>query len=410
MTGEAAEANYDESKVPEYTLPVLLDLPGGGRIETARQWESLQRPRILHAFENEVYGQTPPDPPFIRYQVDRVVEGVLGGRATLKEVTVFFSEGTGTSLKLLLFVPRVEGSAPAFIGLNFGGNHTVHPMEDIGLPVSWVRNNEGRGIRDNRASAADRGAASGRWPVERIVERGYALATAYYGDIDPDFDDRFRNGIHGLYHQGRPPLPHQWGSIAAWAWGLSRALDYLQEDPDIDGERVALIGHSRLGKTALWAGARDRRFAMVISNNSGCGGAALFRRELGETVVRINQSFPHWFCDRFNWYNHRVPDLPVDQHMLVALMAPRPVYVASATEDRWADPRGEFLAARAATPVYELYGLSGLDPVEPPAPDTSVGGHIGYHIREGGHDVTPWDWDRYLDFADRHLETMPQGE
>ncbi len=399
----AQEANYDETKVPDHTLPDPLRFEDGRKVETPEQWRE-RREELLGLFSEHVYGRVPEMAEGARLaaEVIKEIPDFLNGAAVLREVRLSFPDHPdATALDLLLVTPAgADGPVPVFLGLSFFGNHTVHPDPRITLNPRWMREG-GDGVENNRATDAARGTASGRWPLEMIIGRGYGLATLYCGDIDPDFDDGFKNGIHEVFGE---PEPGQWGTIASWSWGLSRALDYLADHKQVDGKKVAVIGHSRLGKASLWAGARDERFAIVISNNSGCGGAALSRRAFGETVGRINTSFPHWFNDRFKKYNENEAALPVDQHQLIALAAPRPVYVASASDDSWADPRGEFLAAKHAGPVYALLGEEGLGVEDMPEVGEAKGGHIGYHLRKGGHGIEAWDWERYLDFADRHFK------
>ncbi len=402
---QPARFNYDESKVPNYELPDPLVLVNGDKVADAATWKNLRRNEILTLFEKEMYGFAPPPFKGQTFKTTSIETETLGGRAIRKEVTISFAQNENIpQMHLLLYVPaNAKRPVPAFVGLNFRGNHTISSDPGITLATAWVRNDPRQGIENNRASEDSRGKLSGRWPVEAILARGYALATAYCGDIDPDYDDGFKNGVHGAFQRPAERTAESWGTIAAWAWGLSRAMDYFGTDPDIDEKRVAVMGHSRLGKTALWAGASDERFAIVISNNSGCGGAALSRRRFGETVQRINTSFPHWFNGNFRKYNDNEDALPIDQHMLIALVAPRPVLVCSAEDDRWADPRGEFLSAKHADSVYRLLGTDGIATPKMPKPNELKLATITYHIRPGKHDVLPADWDVYMDFADHHF-------
>ena len=406
---EGQTANYDESKVPEYTLPELLVSSDGTVITTAEEWNTIRRPEILALFEKHVYGKQPARVPQAVYEQLIHIPDALEGKATLREIKITFpSRKNSPEIFLLLWTPnKGSGPFPGFVGLNFNGNHATHPHPAIRIPTGWMRPSNDGSVVDNRATEEGRGKSASRWPVEMIIDRGYAVGTVYCGDIDPDVHDEFRNGVHAMYprfkNRNGERADDAWGTIAAWSWGLSRVLDYFSSDSTIHHDRIAVVGHSRLGKTSIWAGVTDPRFALVISNNSGCGGAALNRRAFGETVARINTSFPHWFCDKFKEYNNNENALPVDMHMLLALAAPRPVYVASAEGDRWADPKGEFLSLIHAAPAYRLFGKNPVDQPAMPPVNQPVQADTGYHIRTGKHDINTYDWTQYLDFADKHL-------
>jgi hypothetical protein len=407
------QINQDEAHVGNLPVPDPLVCADGTRITTKEQWLEKGRPETLTLFEKEVYGRTPDgkERP-LRTTVLSENGEALGGTAVMRHVRLYFTEAETPKVDVLFYLPKKASAARpvgVFVGLNFGGNHAV--TDDPSIPISdaWFRNGKDGAYVGNKATEKSRGLSDSRWPFEEVIARGYGVATAYYGDIDPDFDDGFQNGVHPLFFkEGQTrPAADEWGSIGAWAWGLSRMADYLITQPGVDPGKLAVLGHSRLGKTSLWAGAQDERFSLVITNDSGAGGAALSKRLFGETVNRLNTSFPHWFNGNFKKYNGNEAALPVDQHQLIALCAPRPVYVASATEDLWADPKGEFLGAKLAEPVYALFGKKGLGVEEPPAPDVSVGDTLGYHNRTGKHDITLFDWEQYMDFADRHWKKAP---
>ncbi len=403
--GAAAQTDFPPaSKLPARPgLPDPLTLLDGSKVTTKDEWVRKRRPELKKLFEHYMYGYFPPKPDNVRFKVERVDRAALGGKATLKEITISFGPPGTPQIHLMLFVPnRRSGPAPVFLGMNFCGNHTLVNDTKVRLPQAWLPKHC-PGVKDHRATDAGRGTQVDVWAIEQTIDRGYAVATLYCGDVDPDRSDK-REGIQPhLRKPGQKPSAHDWGTIAAWAWGLQRAVDYLVTDPDIDARRIIIVGHSRLGKTALLASAFDERVALAIPLQAGCGGTAPSRGTVGESVRQINKAFPHWFNGAFKEFNEHPEKLPFDQHCLIALMAPRPVLLSNAVEDQWANPAGQFEMLRAAEPVYKLLGVEGLaDRTTPPVGKLSAG-RLGYYIRPGRHSMTPGDWRVFCDYADRQL-------
>lgn len=378
LSKQRSEFNYHESKVPDFELPDPLLMSDGSRVESSEQWPA-RRQEILELFREHVYGRRPAPPETLNFEVTERDENALDGKATLERVSIQSTQdGRKHSFELLLFFPNEKKEpVPVFLLINNRAFTNTDPT------------------RNEKAEF---------WPVEEAIARGYGIAAIQNADLAPDDKAKYRDGIMTLF-EGTTEGEREgdaFGALAAWGWGASRALDYFETNPRVDAKKVAVLGHSRGGKCALWAGAEDERFALVISNESGCGGAALSRRRYGETVKRINDSFPHWFCDNFTKYNANEDALPVDQHMLIALMAPRAVYVGSADQDLWADPRGEFLSVAHSSPVFALWDDKEIGPNDMPSlgqPLTT--NHRGYHVRKGPHNLTLEDWNHYMDFADK---------
>jgi len=370
--------NYDEDKIPPYELPDPLVFNSGKPVRNARQWTNKRRAEILEIFASEMYGHIPARPDGLHFRTVSQ-EMVYDGIGIKKTVRIYLDEAEQHWFDVLIHLPaHSEGPVPMMVGLNFKSNDAT---------------------LDERASA--------RWPYEMALKAGFGVATAWRDAIEPDGPQSLAysaegickdGGVRSWYHQGG-----DWGAISAWAWALSRIADYLETDPAVDNDRLVVFGHSRLGKTSLWVGANDERFSIVISNCSGCCGAAISRRVIGENFAQIATVFPHWFTPEFYKYKANEASFPADQHWLASLAAPRPLYIVSATEDKWADPYGEWLTARNVAPVYALFGKSGVDS-QMPAPDCPDNdADVAYHIRTGVHSITAFDWQQYLDFASRHF-------
>jgi (4-O-methyl)-D-glucuronate---lignin esterase len=384
-----SDVNYDEARVPHYDLPPLLVTVDGKPVTTPEAWYTERRPEILSLFSNIVYGAVPvPAHPIqTEFSVLKKDKKFMNGRATRKDVEIKFSNSVGeVKMRVLVFVPNgVKKPVPAFMIHSFDDTRSskfdAHPTKD--------------------------GLLKNRWPLGDFFDRGYGFVAVYQQDLVRHNEVEFSRGIARLFYRDGQSFPkaHEWGSLSIIAWGAMRAMDYLETDKDIDATRVAIMGHSKMGKAALWTGAQDKRFALTISAQSGCAGAALWRRKSGETLEKMVTRFPYWLCRNAWKFVNQEDDLPVDQHMLLALIAPRPVYVYSGVEDTWADGRGEYLSAYHASEVYRLLGKKGLTrEASPPVGEAILDSDVGYHIREGGHSVEPYDWARLLDFADIHLK------
>jgi len=431
----ARATNTNEALVGTFTLPDPLIMLNGQPVQTTNDWIYLRRPEILKMYEDYIYGRSPK----WRNMLDRKreVNGLaFGGKAVRKQIDLEFYNynrysGTNNSntndlkLHVLLYTPTgMTNPVPVFLCLSFSGNYAVANDSNILIYPIWDRKNGTLAMPTN----IDRG-SSHSWNIEKTLARGYGIAIVDYNDIEPDLADGsgVKYGVRSLYlNRDHTSLgPDEWGAISAWAWGASRVLDYLQTDKSVDAKRVIMLGQSRLGKTALWAGAEDQRFAMVIASCSGEMGAALARRDYGETVTTMSKSFPYQFCGNFLDYSNDISDMPVDSHMLISLIAPRPLFLNTGSEDRWSDPRGEFQAAIAAAPVYQLFGEQSvmtnlpsdcgtngsgsiltstiLETYKMPPLDIPIMRDVGFQTHTGKHDILPDDWDRFLDFADLHF-------
>ncbi|QIP15979.1 acetylxylan esterase [Spirosoma aureum] len=373
------QANYDESKVPPYTLPDVLRTTGNVAVKSKAIWEKVRRPEIIKLFEENVYGQMPRSYGQLTYSIKNENAGAMGGKATLKEVLIeVVNNNKPVKINLVLFVPNKQKKpVPVFVLINNRGKNNTDPT---------------------RAEKSD------FWPAEMVIDSGYAIAAFHVSDLAPDDTAKYVDGVLQLYPE-QLTAKNGMRAIGAWAWGASRVLDYFEKDADIDAKKVVVVGHSRGGKASLWAAAEDQRFAICVTNCSGNTGAALSRRRFGETVGRINTVFPHWFTGHYKKFNNNEDSLPIDQHMLIAAIAPRPLYATNASKDLWADPKGTFLSLKNAEKVYALFGLKSNLNSDPPAINQPIiNSQLGYHIREGEHNLTAFDWSNFIKFANAHLK------
>jgi len=380
LFAQDTDFNYDESKAGIYSLPELLVTQSGKKISTVKQWEKVRRPEILKLFENNEYGQVPKDFDNIIFNTENLDNNAMEGMATLKEVSVtVFRNQKSVTIHLILFIPNhVKKSVPVFLVINHRGIKTM----DV--------------TRKNRDEF---------WPAEQVINAGYAIAGFDVIDVSPDDNKTFSKGVLDYLYPEQLKMNNGMRALGAWGWGASRIIDYFETDKKIDAKKIIVVGHSRGGKASLWCGAQDKRVAIIISNESGNSGASLSRRNFGETVKSIISSFPYWFCPNYRKYAGNENKLPFDQHTLISLIAPRAVYVSVATEDLWGDPKGQYLGLKYSQPVYNLYGYNSCLPAEMPAVNEQIiCSAMGFHDRDGKHNMTSYDWQQFICFANSYFK------
>jgi hypothetical protein len=398
--------NYTEAKVRQYTLPDPLTLANGEKVTDAETWLSKRRPEILKLVEENIYGRAPGRPEAMSFDVHDKGTPAFESKALRKQVTIYFAKDKSDNyLDLLIYLPAdSKGPVPLLLEVGWAPNNITVNDEGVKIGRNWDR-------RTKQRTPATSGRRFGPGlNVMQLVENGFGIAIFNYSDVDPDSLDSIAHGVRALYlKEGQTePAPDEWGSISAWAWGISRIMDYFETDPQIDEKRIAIYGASRLGKTVLWAGARDERIACVLAAVSGAGGGALARRNYGETIAHLvaPTRFPYQFARNYQKWADNVDEFPVDSHMVIALLAPRAVLLQTGNTDKWSDPYGEFLAAKAATPVFELLGEKGIEVENLPEPGVALMNKLGYLMHDGGHGTLPSDWDVFLKFMQKYLQPV----
>lgn len=401
-TSAGFPVNYSEDSVGNYVLPDPLTMSNGKKVSDSKTWMEKRRPELVKLFEEIEYGKMPPRPADMHFNVFDKGTPVFNGKAIRKQVTVYFTKDTADhKMDILIYLPANAPAVPLLLNISFAAYNQI--VDDPGVKTGSIWTRDGKKVLATEPSRFS------KMNIEQFIAEGIGFACIYYGDIEPDFKGGIKYGIRGKYLKPgqTTPAADEWGAISAWAWGLSRAMDYFETDKQVDAKRIALQGASRLGKTVLWTGVHDTRFKMVIASISGEGGAAISRRNYGENIKHITDTSRYYyqFAPNYHSYASKVDSLPFDAHMLVALMAPRPLLLQTGDSDYWSDPRGEFLSAIAAAPVYRLFGLKGPETtVMPKANDESLlMNPLGYYMHAGGHSVLPEDWQLFIRYMKKYL-------